>query len=124
MDVFPSLFDYLRIPLKESWDLDGISRLKFADPPASPRELCELSRTHPAIALSGGYVFNAPDSENMASNRDRAVDQCLAEATDFGRFHYHSWSPCIESVENDAILGMCDDTCAADLTAFALETGF
>ena len=32
MDVFPSLMEYLRIPIKDEWDLDGKSRLNWAEP--------------------------------------------------------------------------------------------
>ena len=29
MDVFPSVFEYLRLPIQDSWKLDGISRLEW-----------------------------------------------------------------------------------------------
>ena len=29
MDVYPSVFEYLRKPIEAAWDLDGISRLEW-----------------------------------------------------------------------------------------------
>ena len=29
MDIFPSLFEYMRLPVKKEWDLDGRSRIEW-----------------------------------------------------------------------------------------------
>ena len=42
MDVFPSVMEYLNIPIKEEWDLDGKSRLEWVTP-KSEIEKCDLS---------------------------------------------------------------------------------
>ena len=40
MDGYPTVMEYLRIPVKEEWDLDGRSRIEWA---LSETEQCELS---------------------------------------------------------------------------------
>jgi len=87
MDVFPSVMEYLRVPLKEEWKLDGRSRLQWAENNTEV-EKCELTHTKAVITLSGGYMLG-----NDGAN-DKIVDECLATATDFGQFHYTAWSHC------------------------------
>ena len=60
MDVFPSIMEYLGLPVIEDWSLDGRSRLEWA---LTPTQECDLSRTKPAIALSGGYIFDTKDAD-------------------------------------------------------------
>ena len=68
MDVFPSIMEYLRLPVREEWSLDGHSRLEWA---LTPTQECDLSRTKPAIALSGGYIFDTNDAD---STMERSQD--------------------------------------------------
>ena len=89
IDVFPSIMDYLRLPIDKDWDLDGRSRLEWA---LSPAQECDLSKTKPAIALSGGYIFDTHDAD---TNIHMAQDQCLSRTTSTGMFHYDIHSPCI-----------------------------
>ena len=57
MDVFPSVMEYLNIPIKEEWDLDGKSRLEWVTP-MSEAEKCDLTKSKAVITLSGGYLFD------------------------------------------------------------------
>ena len=89
MDGFPSVMEYLRIPIKDEWDLDGISRLAWETPQATQVDKCNLTKTKPVITLSGGYMFNSVDSERFDKTQtETTLDQCLSKTTDFGRFHY------------------------------------
>ena len=118
--------EYLRIPIQDEWSLDGLSRIEWAAPPATPTEQCDLSRAAPAIALSGGYIFNGVDAEHLDTSAEEALDQCLSETTEFGRFHYRSWSHCASSdgsAPSDQAPGHCDEACAADPTSFAVSQG-
>lgn len=91
MDVFPSIMEYLRIPVRDDWGLDGRSRLELSDAPATETEQCNLTKTKPVIALSGGYIFHEEGGE---------LDECLSETTSFGRFHYNSGSHCAANEGN------------------------
>ena len=62
MDVFPSIMDWLKIPLDPSWEIDGKSRLQYE---ITKTQMCDLSATLPAILLTGAYSFNARDAENI-----------------------------------------------------------
>ena len=88
MDVFPSLMEYLRIPVKDEWDLDGKSRLNWAEP-VTESEKCEQTKTKAIITLSGGYLFDYDDPEDLV------IDECLSSTSNNGQFHYTSWSHCI-----------------------------
>ena len=98
--------------------------MDFVSPPATPNELCDLSRTKPVIALSGGYIFNSVDSDHLdkTSNASQLnLDECLSETTDFGRFHYSSWSHCAKthsSASETQAPGLCEDSneCAGSAT--------
>ena len=72
MDLFPSVMEYLKIDVKPEWDIDGLSRLQWSNLPAS--QLCDLSKTKPAIALSGGYIFDAHDADNIEEKSELALD--------------------------------------------------
>ena len=92
MDLFPSVMEYLRLPLKEDWELDGKSRLEWKTIPLSERDVCDLDKTKPAIALSGGYIFDELEADNL--NKYTEMDECLSSSTSTGRFHYNLWSQC------------------------------
>ena len=55
IDIFPSIMEYLRLPVRDEWDLDGKSRLKW---PLTAKEKCNLSKSKPVISLSGAYILN------------------------------------------------------------------
>ena len=65
LDVFPTVFEYLRLDVDEKWELDGKSRINFSLPPATSTDHCNLARAKPVIALSGAYIFNSMDTDNM-----------------------------------------------------------
>ena len=62
MDMFPSIMEWLRIPVDPAWDIDGKSRLQY-DLPDSQK--CDLSLTKPSILLTGAYAYSAHDAENI-----------------------------------------------------------
>ena len=59
LDVFPSIMEYLRLPIRDEWELDGKSRIEWESNPVSEKELCDLTYAKSVIALSGGYIFDA-----------------------------------------------------------------
>ena len=63
MDVFPSIMEWLRIPVDSAWEIDGTSRLLFD---LSSSEKCDLSETKPAVLLSGAYAYSAHDAEKIS----------------------------------------------------------
>ena len=71
MDVLPSILEYLRVPIKEEWDLDGVSRLKWA---SSSSQVCTLPFAMPGIALSGGYIFDGQSAYDIESDANLALD--------------------------------------------------
>ena len=126
MDMFPSVMEWLRIPIDPAWDIDGKSRLQY-DLPDSQK--CDLSQTKPSILLTGAYAYSAHDAENINDESQLAVDQCLSRATDSGRFHYDIWSPCAVSggsASTSVAPGLCSDdqTCSADQVDFSKQNGY
>ena len=63
MDIFPSVFEYLRLPIKSEWQLDGKSRLEWSNPLATQTELCNLSKSKAVVTLSGGYMYSQEDGQ-------------------------------------------------------------
>ena len=70
MDVFPSIMEWLKIPLDPNWEIDGKSRLQHL----TETQMCDLSATLPAILLTGAYSFNAQDAENIKDKDQLGLD--------------------------------------------------
>ena len=91
MDIFPSVMEWMRIPVDPTWEIDGKSRLQYE---LTNRKKCDLSETKPSILTTGAYSFSAHDAENIIDQEQLAVDQCLSRTTNSGVFHYQLQSPC------------------------------
>ena len=61
MDIFPSVFDYLRLPVRQEWNVDGKSRVEWSEPPISDSQKCDLTGAKSVITLSGAYMHDQGD---------------------------------------------------------------
>ena len=63
MDVFPSLMEYLRIPIEDEWKIDGKSRLQWEEE-QTLTEKCDLTKEKAIMTLTGGYLFEGSSQTN------------------------------------------------------------
>ena len=62
MDVFPSLMEYLRIPIEDEWSIDGKSRIQWEEE-KTETEQCDLTKEKTIITLNGGYLLEGASRE-------------------------------------------------------------
>ena len=91
-------------------------------------------QTAGAIALSGGWIYNALDAYNLdaVENEINGLDTCFSHVSGSGIYHYHLWSPCIRKNKglapsvSSVVPSLCKNVsaCIANPASYAISYGY